>query len=132
MTGGHSQRVNRSGGGNGQPQQTGQPQAPPQPGRMMPPPLPVTGRDNIPRPTSGGFDGPGEPSRQPPRQNPFGPGIGYDPARPAAVKEKHITNTRVELPPAAYKLEGAGVSQNILFVDIAPFSPINFQFVKID
>jgi hypothetical protein len=56
------------------------------------------------RPGSGGFDGPGEPSRP----NPFGPGIGYDPAKPA-TKEKVITNTRVELPASAYKLEGPSV-----------------------
>ena len=67
-----------------------------------------------PRPRSGGFDGPGEPSRGPPgspakstvstRQNPFGPGLGYDPARPV-IKTSVITNTRVELPAAAYALD---------------------------
>ncbi|KAH7395607.1 eukaryotic translation initiation factor-like protein 2C 2 [Cadophora sp. MPI-SDFR-AT-0126] len=40
--------------------------------------------------------------------NPFGPGMGFGPARPIAPKEKVITNTRVELPPDAYQLEGAG------------------------
>ncbi|KUJ10731.1 uncharacterized protein LY89DRAFT_674854 [Mollisia scopiformis] len=51
------------------------------------------------RPGSEGYDGPSEP-----RQNPFGQGLGYDPARPI-VKAKVITNTRVELPPDAYRLE---------------------------
>ena len=41
--------------------------------------------------------------------NPFGPSMGFDPARPAAPKEKVITNTRIELPPDAYQLEGPGV-----------------------
>jgi len=56
------------------------------------------------RPGSGGFDGPGEPSRP----NPFGPGMGFDPAKPA-TKDKVITNTRVELPASAYRLEGPSV-----------------------
>ena len=51
------------------------------------------------RPGSDGFDGGSEP-----RQNPFIPGMGFDPARPV-VKERVITNTRVELPPDAYRLE---------------------------
>ncbi|CZS95194.1 uncharacterized protein RAG0_04942 [Rhynchosporium agropyri] len=42
--------------------------------------------------------------------NPFGPGMGFDPARPAVPKEKVITNTRIELPPDAYKLNGSEVS----------------------
>lgn len=45
-----------------------------------------------------------------PRQNPFGPGLGYDPAKPAGQKESIITNTRVELPYAAYALDSSGVS----------------------
>jgi hypothetical protein len=37
------------------------------------------------------------------RQNPFPPGLGYDPARPAGpLKQQLITNTRCELPAAAY------------------------------
>jgi eukaryotic translation initiation factor 2C len=41
-----------------------------------------------------------------PAQNPFGPGIGYDPARiTAPKKESVITNTRVELPSSAYQLD---------------------------
>jgi hypothetical protein len=59
---------------------------------------------NIRRPGSGGYDGPGEPSRS----NPYGPGLGFDPAKPV-VKERVITNTRVELPAAAYSLEGPSV-----------------------
>jgi hypothetical protein len=77
--------------------------------QQQPPP---PGRSNVgffesqpsSRPRSGGYDGPGEPSHP----NPFGPGIGFDPAKPAA-KERIITNTRVELPAAAYKLEGPSV-----------------------
>jgi len=61
------------------------------------------------KPRSGGFDGPGEPQRGP---NPYGPGLGYDPAKPShkLAEKKVITNTRIELPPAAYKLEGGNVS----------------------
>jgi len=59
------------------------------------------------KPRSGGFDGPGEPSRGP---NPFGPGLGYDPAKPKIAEKKVITNSRVELPASAYKLEGGNVS----------------------
>lgn len=68
------------------------------------------------------FDGPSEgpgsprppmsPSKQqshrpggPPSQSPFGPGLGYDPAKPAPKKESVITNTRIELPSAAYQLD---------------------------
>ncbi|KAE8440739.1 hypothetical protein EG329_006634 [Mollisiaceae sp. DMI_Dod_QoI] len=51
------------------------------------------------RPGSEGYDGPGES-----RQNPYAPGLGYDPAKPV-VKERVITNSRVELPPDAYRLE---------------------------
>ena len=49
----------------------------------------------------GGFDGPTDASssRGP---NPFGPSLGYDPAR-GPMKELVITNTRVELPSAAYR-----------------------------
>lgn len=47
---------------------------------------------------------------EPPRQNPFGPGMGYDPAKPASKKQSLITNTRVELPVAAYALDANGVS----------------------
>ena len=59
------------------------------------------------KPRSGGFDGPGEPQRG---QNPYGPGLGYDPAKPKPVAQKVITNTRIELPASAYKLEGGNVS----------------------
>ncbi|KAH6721493.1 hypothetical protein BKA61DRAFT_568072 [Leptodontidium sp. MPI-SDFR-AT-0119] len=54
-----------------------------------------------------GFGGQPQVQRGP---NPFGQGMGFDPARPAAPKEKVITNTRLELPAAAYKLEGPEVS----------------------
>ncbi|KAF8860682.1 eukaryotic translation initiation factor-like protein 2C 2 [Acephala macrosclerotiorum] len=52
------------------------------------------------RPGSEGYDGPPGDGRQ----NPYGPGLGYDPAKPIA-KDKVITNTRMELPPDAYRLE---------------------------
>ena len=45
------------------------------------------------------LDGPGDRS---PRKNPFGAGLGYDPAKPA---QKVITNTRIDLPASAYMLE---------------------------
>jgi hypothetical protein len=36
--------------------------------------------------------------------------LGYDPAKPQVAPAKVITNTRVELPASAYKLEGGVVS----------------------
>ena len=54
---------------------------------------------------------PGGPPQQP-RDNPFGPSLGYDPAKPAAAKETAITNTRVELPPIAYAHD-QGVSTSV-------------------
>jgi hypothetical protein len=58
------------------------------------------------------YDGPGSETSQQggPRQNPFAPGLGYDPAKPAGQKESMITNTRIELPYAAYALDTTGVS----------------------
>ena len=48
-----------------------------------------------------------------PGQNPFGPSLGYDSARMSAPKkESIITNRRVELPSAAYRLNSA-VSKHI-------------------
>ncbi|RDW67855.1 hypothetical protein BP6252_09251 [Coleophoma cylindrospora] len=69
------------------------------------------GSDLPPKPSTpmqGGFDGPSSP---PPTAghrgpNPFAPGLGFDPAKAAPKKESVITNTRVELPQAAYKLDG--------------------------
>ncbi len=71
------------------------------------------------RPGSGGFDGPGEPSRGP---NPFGQGLGYDPAKPPPTKQpfKVITNTRVELPPDAYRVEGPAVSLGFSWILCSP------------
>jgi hypothetical protein len=43
-----------------------------------------------------------------PKKNPFGPSVGYDPAR--IDKKPKISNTRVELPAAAYSLDSAEVS----------------------
>ncbi|RDW73914.1 hypothetical protein BP5796_07356 [Coleophoma crateriformis] len=59
-------------------------------------------------PMQGGFDGPSSPpptagQRGP---NPFALGLGFDPAKAAPKKESVITNTRVELPQTAYKLDG--------------------------
>lgn len=45
------------------------------------------------------------------RQNPYGPGLGYDPAKPStSTAQRVITNTRMELPAAAYRLEKPNVS----------------------
>ncbi|PQE04484.1 piwi domain-containing protein [Rutstroemia sp. NJR-2017a BVV2] len=44
------------------------------------------------RPPSGGFDGPDE------RVNPFGPSLGFDPARDPKSQQERKFNTRVELP----------------------------------
>jgi hypothetical protein len=57
------------------------------------------------RPPAGKFDGPGD------KPNPFGQGMGYDPARMGRADEtpKVITNTRVELPATAYRLDGQKV-----------------------
>lgn len=61
------------------------------------------------KPRSGGYDGPGEPAQR--GFNPYGPGLGYDPAKPnKPVQQKVITNTRIELPASAYKLKGGDVS----------------------
>ena len=79
-------------------------QAGPQQGQQGPPAV---------KPRSGGFDGPGELTQRGP--NPYGPGLGYDPAKPKPVAQKVITNTRVELPASAYKLEGGSVSYNPSF-----------------
>ncbi|KAH6682518.1 hypothetical protein B0J14DRAFT_555812 [Halenospora varia] len=63
----------------------------------------------------GKFDGPGDV-----RQNPFGPSMGFDPARSGGPsKPSIITNRRVELPPDAYRLEN-GPSK----VRLAQASPI--------
>jgi hypothetical protein len=43
-------------------------------------------------PPSGGFDGPGE------RVNPFGPSLGFDPARDPNAQQERKFNSRVELP----------------------------------
>jgi len=62
------------------------------------------------RPPAGKFDGPGD------KPNPFGQGMGYDPARMGRADEapKVITNTRVELPATAYRLDGQKVCTLIL------------------
>jgi hypothetical protein len=63
-----------------------------------------------------------------PRQNPFGTGMAFDPARPAVRPESVITNTRVELPSSAYALNGPSVSQ-ILRISIVDFLLFYFLFV---
>ena len=79
------------------------------------------------RPRSGGLDGPsqrgppGSPTKsQASRTNPFGAGLGYDPARPV-VKTTQITNSRVELPSAAYALD---VSSLYFFVSYSTSTSI--------
>lgn len=64
------------------------------------------------RPPAGKFDGPGD------KPNPFGQGMGYDPARMGRPDEapKVITNTRVELPATAYRLDGQKVSTLFSFL----------------
>ena len=63
------------------------------------------------------------PGPAPQGQNPFGPSVGYDPARLSAPAptQSLITNTRVELPSAAYALDrsgGAPVSYSFSFVNV--------------
>lgn len=77
------------------------------------------------------YDGPA--SRPPsqhgdqPRQNPYGPGLGYDPAKPAPAKQSVITNSRVELPSAAYNLGKEGVSL-IFFLFFFAFSLLLYRW----
>lgn len=70
------------------------------------------------------YDGPAsQPSSQhgdPSRPNPFAQGLGYDPAKPTPAKPSLITNTRVELPAAAYGLDG-GVSFLLSFCSSSCF-----------
>jgi len=76
------------------------------------------GYNGPPRPPAGKFDGPmdnsGRPSGPGGPNGPggFGPSLGYDPARMSRPDErpKVITNTRVELPAMAYRLNGQTVS----------------------
>jgi hypothetical protein len=60
-----------------------------------------------------------------PRQNPFPPGPGYDPTKPTAAKSSIISNTRVELPVAAYALDAHGVS--FTFIQGAHFNGYAFR-----
>lgn len=94
--------------------------------------------NNYNRPPAGKFDGPGDrgpppgargaPSGGPPGRGPpppaqsgpggFAPGTGVDPARMSRRDEQPsrvITNTRMELPPEAYRLEGQNVSTLFCF-----------------
>jgi len=109
--GGNNNNGSSNGPNNQQGQQynAGPPQQQPPPynqyGGQGPPTQQQQGQGQKPR--SGGFDGPGEPSRGP---NPYSPGLGYDPAKPKPVAEKVISNTRIELPASAYRLEGPSVS----------------------
>ncbi len=49
-------------------------------------------------------------------QQPFGgPGLGFDPAKPSIAPPKIITNTRVELPSSAYRLDNPNVSVHNAF-----------------
>jgi hypothetical protein len=49
--------------------------------------------------------------------NPFGPCLGYDHATPAPKKESIITNHRVELPSADYKLDSTHLSTDLVTED---------------
>lgn len=92
---------------------------------VQPPPPPQIqpqGQQVARRPGSEGYDGPSEP-----RQNPFGSGLGYDPAKPV-VKESVITNRRVELPPDAYRLD---VSLFCCDFDVHLHDGLIFQIVKV-
>ena len=66
--------------------------------------------------SGGGFDGPADDDNTP-RPNPFGPSLGFDPAKPVK-KESVITNIRVELPASAYGLDNQQVSRSILPQDV--------------
>lgn len=77
------------------------PQGPPQCQQQGRPQLPPGFQQQ--GPAQGGSQGPA-------RQNLYAPGLGYDPAKSDPVKPKVVTNTRIELPASAYKLEGPGVS----------------------
>lgn len=74
-----------------------------------------TGHSGGPSPYDGPASQPSSQHGDPPRQNPFGQGLGYDPAKPTAAKPSLITNTRVELPAAAYALDG-GVSYTLFLL----------------
>lgn len=69
------------------------------PGAFRPPHLAPQNNPN----NNGRNDGPSDN-----RQNPYQKGLGYDPAKPPQ-KASMITNTRVELPSAAYILD-AGIN----------------------
>ena len=85
------------------------------------------GRQNTGPAGYGGFDGPTDGSGTP-RQNPFGPGLGFDPAKPAK-KESVITNTRVELPASAYLLNKE-VSRSICSRYVLSHSPVGVVVVE--
>lgn len=60
-------------------------------------------------------------------QNPFGPGLGHDPARltnKPTQGQGMITNRRVELPKEAYALDDAGVSGSFTFALLLPDFPM--------
>jgi eukaryotic translation initiation factor 2C len=107
----HLERNPYQGGQQGPPpgygQQFNQYQAGPQPQQQYSGPPAGQQGPITDKPRSGGYDGPGEPSRG---QNPYGPGLGYDPAKSQVAPAKVITNTRIDLPASAYKLEGGVVS----------------------
>ena len=58
--------------------------------------------------TTAGFDGAAD-TETSSKPNPFAPGLGYDPAKPAHQPEKKLPN-RLELPPEAYRDSGKNVS----------------------
>lgn len=80
------------------------------------------------RAPAGKYDGPSDtPSRGPGGPSGpgggFGPSLGYDPARMSRGEERPrvITNTRMELPAEAYRLEGQIVSTLFCFFVGFPF-----------
>jgi hypothetical protein len=92
-----------------------------QSGYNGPPPVQYNnqyGYNGPPRPPAGKFDGPMDNSGRPTGPGGFGPSLGYDPARMGRPDERPrvITNTRVELPAMAYRLEGQTVSTLFYFL----------------
>ncbi|KAH8687144.1 hypothetical protein BGZ60DRAFT_392933 [Tricladium varicosporioides] len=72
------------------------------PSQAQPPPQQPRPQQQSGNP-QGKFDGTGDI-----RKNPFGPSMGFDPARSGGHTQSNIiTNRRVELPPDAYRLENS-------------------------
>jgi len=89
-------------------------------------------QSHVPPVSSGKFDGPDDARSQSGRQNPFGSSIGFDPARDSrpVVKKGLITNTRVELPSAAYRLD-SNVSTALCFLEVQTLTFLLFSIFLI-